>query len=1167
MKNAQADALKSMERSKKFNQDAFDKIETILDEKFAFMFDDAAHIKNIEKKLGNLERNFTSLGKGTTKLTTDFEQFASSIDTAKVTRDLSMVSNLAKSISNIDADLSSLRKLVKSKSDDSLVQMIRLEIDDMRERIENQSVAVTKIAEKNKILLDEQKNEIIGTQLVSVKEVGNVFTRHQKELEERLTKAGAFDVKSLRQSLSYIDENFKIIRTELAKKLDAAEAIKKILDLDSKLLKEVANREKRNKQEIEVIQKSLGLKLDAVEAKKTFVEVDTKLFNEVAAINNELKEKTTIKHVEALQASFQLQMQDQQKSLIASTAENTKSVAAIISQTVHDMETNLKNDLKMVQNALEVKTKDVLAKINKIGSNQAINIASFNTSLGMKYSELLQLHLNDASMIKTLDSKVATIEEAEERIVKELGALESITKTLNDHAMKDAEVDNKLLELREKHVDTIKSVDESHEMMKLTSATTKNYIESIKKSIDDAIDYKLQMHDASFEQKLAEKADSTDLEGKIDALAQRYDSKAEISTLRKIEIDFTQQLQLLKSAISMKIDVDDAKVSISKSVDSVTDQLALVKEVFLRDSKDLRTLEERIDTIDETLLKKVDALDMTGAIASSVEPLTTKLKEAKPSLPVLPSLSTNEVENIVSKSIESYNNGRGRKLEVKISSINIDVAALKRNNKNVEEQINVLKRAIEENEAGASEQILSVSVNVDKKYSELLQLHLNDASMIKTLDSKVATIEEAEERIVKELGALESITKTLNDHAMKDAEVDNKLLELREKHVDTIKSVDESHEMMKLTSATTKNYIESIKKSIDDAIDYKLQMHDASFEQKLAEKAESADLEKVKDASLVFQKKLQLDLKEHMLDVENKFFDTEKSVHSCTSKIDESLKSSSADVTSVKEWVVEELDSIRKTGINNKFSAFEAQMERNIEDRCSSSMAYFTRNINESLAQIKSDITLYVKGKDGRHESGIEHANTAIISVKEVEQIVGDSLEIYNADRVGRVDYAIEVGGGSIVHSLTSRTMYVSLTKMLSASIGPELAIRANMHIGHCWPFEGQRGSVAVRLYPHNLVIPDSVSIEHVPRSIAHNLGSAPQKFEIWSYKDENDRNPQRLTSGVYDVVHGRSVQVFRFANDKVVPIAQLRILSNSGHEKHTCLYRIRVHGKTVTGV
>ena len=93
------------------------------------------------------------------------------------------------------------------------------------------------------------------------------------------------------------------------------------------------------------------------------------------------------------------------------------------------------------------------------------------------------------------------------------------------------------------------------------------------------------------------------------------------------------------------------------------------------------------------------------------------------------------------------------------------------------------------------------------------------------------------------------------------------------------------------------------------------------------------------------------------------------------------------------------------------------------------------------------------------------------------------------------------------------------------------------------------------------------MTLEHVSKHIAHDIRSAPNEFEVWSYDTEKDENPRKLFASAYDIDNSdTSVQNFQFENNLVSPIIQLRVLSNHGHPVHTCVYRFRVHGTLMDG-
>ena len=195
-------------------------------------------------------------------------------------------------------------------------------------------------------------------------------------------------------------------------------------------------------------------------------------------------------------------------------------------------------------------------------------------------------------------------------------------------------------------------------------------------------------------------------------------------------------------------------------------------------------------------------------------------------------------------------------------------------------------------------------------------------------------------------------------------------------------------------------------------------------------------------------------------------------------------------------------------------------------------------------------------------------SNTDRLTLDGVKGMIHHAIETSFADRTGLVDYAIEVAGGQIVRPLTSKTYYHSYSARISGHVVPEQIIRPNMKLGHCWPIDGSNGYVGVKLHPYGQVIPTSITLEHVSKQIAHDIRSAPNEFEIWSYNDPNDPTPRKLFAGTYDVdnVETTSVQNFQFENDSISPIVQLRVLSNHGHPIHTCIYRFRVHGELMDG-
>lgn len=106
-------------------------------------------------------------------------------------------------------------------------------------------------------------------------------------------------------------------------------------------------------------------------------------------------------------------------------------------------------------------------------------------------------------------------------------------------------------------------------------------------------------------------------------------------------------------------------------------------------------------------------------------------------------------------------------------------------------------------------------------------------------------------------------------------------------------------------------------------------------------------------------------------------------------------------------------------------------------------------------------------------------------------------------------------------------------------------------------------------LAPHRRVLPTSVSLEHIPTSIAHSVVSAPKDYQVWGYDSAGDTNPVRLDSGhcKYDANRKQPIQfcnLRKSSANRPINIVQLRVMSNHGNERYTCVYRFRVHGETI---
>ena len=241
-------------------------------------------------------------------------------------------------------------------------------------------------------------------------------------------------------------------------------------------------------------------------------------------------------------------------------------------------------------------------------------------------------------------------------------------------------------------------------------------------------------------------------------------------------------------------------------------------------------------------------------------------------------------------------------------------------------------------------------------------------------------------------------------------------------------------------------------------------------------------------------------------------------------------------------------------------------------------------------------------------------------------------------DILAKPDFALHSGGARIIPSLTSPTFEIRPKGLASQMIGlitgsgyaigrPAItALHHEMQNGLCWPFAGGEGQLGVALASPIFV--EEVAIDHVPRSVAFDMRSAPRQMEVWGLvegkdniarvrawkedlatrkeagqptlggedsattydKDGSDspdgdhdkstfddypktlpKDPEyiRLANFTYNIHSPDNVQTF-----PVIPeirelgvdfgIVVLRVLNNWGRDDFTCLYRFRVHGQRI---
>ncbi|XP_045666477.1 LOW QUALITY PROTEIN: sperm-associated antigen 4 protein [Ursus americanus] len=139
---------------------------------------------------------------------------------------------------------------------------------------------------------------------------------------------------------------------------------------------------------------------------------------------------------------------------------------------------------------------------------------------------------------------------------------------------------------------------------------------------------------------------------------------------------------------------------------------------------------------------------------------------------------------------------------------------------------------------------------------------------------------------------------------------------------------------------------------------------------------------------------------------------------------------------------------------------------------------------------------------------------------------------------------------------------------VVALSVGSEglpARLQPDVFPGNCWAFEGDQGQVVIRL-PGRVQLSD-ITLQHPPPSVAHSGGanSAPRDFAVYGLQVD-DETEVFLGKFTFDVEKSE-IQTFHLQNDPptAFPKVKIQILSNWGHPRFTCLYRVRAHGMRIS--
>ncbi|XP_043189705.1 uncharacterized protein LOC122363925 isoform X1 [Amphibalanus amphitrite] len=234
-----------------------------------------------------------------------------------------------------------------------------------------------------------------------------------------------------------------------------------------------------------------------------------------------------------------------------------------------------------------------------------------------------------------------------------------------------------------------------------------------------------------------------------------------------------------------------------------------------------------------------------------------------------------------------------------------------------------------------------------------------------------------------------------------------------------------------------------------------------------------------------------------------------------------------------------------------------------IESQLLDRMQLFTTNFRKDLTADLPSLT----GAAAAAAAGGSGGGGGGISREEALAIAQHELALYDADKTGQFDFALESAGGSVLstkctEAYTARTARLTVlgVPLWYPSNNPRSIIQPYGRPGECFAFHGEGQFVIGLSRP---VRPTEFVIEHIARGLTPGgrIDSAPRHCSVLAVAD--DGGPATLLASFEYSAAGPPLQRFAAApTDRPVSAVELRVTSNWGHPEYTCLYRFRVHGQ-----
>ncbi|XDA82555.1 hypothetical protein R6Z07F_012470 [Ovis aries] len=201
------------------------------------------------------------------------------------------------------------------------------------------------------------------------------------------------------------------------------------------------------------------------------------------------------------------------------------------------------------------------------------------------------------------------------------------------------------------------------------------------------------------------------------------------------------------------------------------------------------------------------------------------------------------------------------------------------------------------------------------------------------------------------------------------------------------------------------------------------------------------------------------------------------------------------------------------------------------------------------------------------------HLNQLITKLQEMEAMSDEQkmtqkiIKMIQGDYIEKPDFALKSIGASIDFEQTSATYnhdkacsYWNWIRLWNYAQPPDVILEPNVTPGNCWAFSGDRGQVTIRLAQK--VYLSNLTLQHIPKtiSLSGSLDTAPKDFVIYGMEGSPK---EEVFLGAFQFQPENIIQTFQLQNQppRTFGAVKVKISSNWGNPRFTCLYRVRVHG------